>query len=77
MPRCRRAGIRSRASPPGFRLANGLGVPKDENEAYFWLTLASQRGEKNAERLRSTVRTKLAPGDLAKADEAARSWHAK
>jgi len=58
----------------GVRYATGLGIALDTKRAYFWLTLAYLRGEKNIEKLRSAQAAKLSPADVSATDQAAQNW---
>jgi len=57
--------------------AAGRGVKRDAAAAYFWLTVASLRGEKSNEKLRATEAARLKPGELAAQDRAAQAWTAR
>jgi len=58
----------------GWRFANGRGVPQDNGQAYFWLTLAARNGNKGADKLRASLAAGMAPGDVTKLDQSAQSW---
>ena len=52
----------------------GAGVPVDRIEAYAWLLLAAEQGERDAAELDADLRRKLSDGELAKAKELARRY---
>lgn len=56
---------------------NGLGVPKDLQQAYKWLLLAAKSGDKDAAGRRDALKLKLSAGDLAAAEAQAEEWRAR
>lgn len=56
---------------------NGLGVPKDEQTAYFWWLLASAQGHQNAVKYREIAELSLLPEQRAAAQASARVWKPK
>jgi TPR repeat protein len=52
----------------GLIYAEGRGVPQDEARAYFWLTLAMEQGDHDAESLRRVVAENMAPEQFTQAD---------
>ena len=58
----------------GQRYSEGRGVTQDNKRAYFWLTLAFLHGDKDVEKLRSTVGAKLTASDMVQEDRAAQNW---
>lgn len=57
--------------------ANGIGVPKDEETAYFWFLLSSAQGEEIAVRNRDKIEKDLTPKQRANAQAAAHVWKPK
>lgn len=55
-------------------LADGLGVPKDDEAAYFWLLLGSVDGEDFFIRARDTVERRLSASQRTSAQAKAREW---
>jgi TPR repeat protein len=65
----------------------GQGVPRDYQQAYFWLNLAaahapaefsqSQISQETAIRIRDNAATRLTPAQLAEAQAQARTWQPK
>jgi len=56
---------------------NGLGVAKDDKEAYKWLLLAAKSGDAEAERRRDAVKARLSEKDRAQVEATAAAWHAR
>ena len=56
---------------------NGMGVEKDQQQAYKWLVLAAKSGDKDAAARRDSLKAKLSSGDAAAAERAAKAWQAK
>lgn len=56
---------------------NGMGVAKDQQQAYKWLVLAAKSGDKDAAARRDSLKAKLSAGDVAAAETAAKDWRAK
>ena len=56
---------------------SGLGLPRDFKQAYYWLSLASRNGDKDAARRRDQVRMKLEEADVSSTDQAVATWQAK
>lgn len=56
---------------------NGMGVPKDLQQAYKWLVLAAKSGDADAAGRRDEMKAKLDPGALAAADTEIAAWRAK
>lgn len=56
---------------------SGLGLPRDFKQAYYWLSLASRNGDKDAARRRDQVRMKLDEADVTSTDQAVATWQAK
>lgn len=56
---------------------SGLGLPRNFKQAYYWLSLASRNGDKDAARRRDQVRTKLEEADVTSTDQAVATWQAK
>jgi TPR repeat protein len=54
----------------------GLGVPKNMTQAYKWLTLAGQAGDREAARRVSELKSHLGIAELEAADALVASWHA-
>jgi len=54
--------------------ANGSGVPKDEQTAYFWWLLDSAQGNQRATKNRDILESRLTPGQRAAALAQARDW---
>jgi TPR repeat protein len=52
----------------------GYGVPKDEQQAYFWWLLASVGGDADAVKLRDQIEARITPQHRAAAQADARSW---
>jgi TPR repeat protein len=52
----------------GLIYAEGRGVEQDEAKAYFWLTLAMEQGDKDAEVLRRVVAESMTPEQFTQAD---------
>jgi len=52
----------------------GQGVPKDEQQAYFWWLLASAQGHEGAEKNRDIIEQQLTPSQRVTAQTAARNW---
>lgn len=48
----------------GLIYAEGRGVPQDEAKAYFWLTMAMEQGDKDAEALRRVVAESMTPAQF-------------
>jgi TPR repeat protein len=55
----------------------GRGVARDDATAYFWLSVARKQGATNTDKLRAVLGSKLAPEQIAKAEESARAWKPK
>jgi hypothetical protein len=49
-------------------------VDKDEVKAYFWLTLASKQRDKDAEKQRSELASRLSPDQIASTESSAAQW---
>lgn len=58
----------------GFMYAKGLGVPKGEQQAYFWSLLASAQGHENAIKLREFLEPLLTSTQRVAVQTAARNW---
>jgi localization factor PodJL len=56
---------------------NGMGVAKDEAEAYKWLLLAAASGDKEATSRRDALKARLSDEDRAKAEATVASWQDK
>ncbi len=56
---------------------NGFGVAKDEKEAYKWLVLAAQSGDKEATSRRDALKAQLSDADRAQVEASVAAWHAK
>jgi localization factor PodJL len=56
---------------------NGLGVAKDEKEAYKWLLLAARSGDVEATSRRDALKARLSKGDRAAVDAVVAAWRAK
>jgi len=54
--------------------ANGQGVPKDDQRAYFWYLLASVGGDGDAVRNRDRIEQRLTAEQRAAARAQARDW---
>lgn len=54
--------------------ADSLGVPKDEEEAYFWWLLASGHGDLTARKNRDLIATRLSPVQRDNARARAVAW---
>jgi S1-C subfamily serine protease len=52
----------------------GLGVPKDEQQAYFWWLLAAARGHADAPEFRDRIERRLTAQQRAAAQAQARQW---
>jgi localization factor PodJL len=52
----------------------GLGVAKDEQQAYFWFLLASAAGDEEAVRARERVESGLTEAQRAATQAKARDW---
>lgn len=50
------------------------GVPKDDQQAYFWLLLASVGGDADAIKRRDWIESRLTPQQRAAAQADARNW---
>ncbi|MEZ5773539.1 MAG: SEL1-like repeat protein [Hyphomicrobiaceae bacterium] len=77
------AGLFQKAASHGlgdsqFNLAvlyeNGLGVERDDLEAYKWFSLAAASGDKEALARRDEVKKRLSKASVAKAEQAVKSW---
>ncbi len=55
----------------------GRGVPKDNVQAYMWLSLAAMRGGKKAKKNLNSVAKKMTLAQIAEAKRLARAWTAK
>ena len=53
---------------------NGLGVAKDDKEAYKWLLLAAQSGDTEATSRRDALKARLSKADRAQAEAAVSAW---
>ena len=58
----------------GVMYFNGYGVPRNLEEAYFWLNLASVAGDKISADLRDEIARTLTPEALAAAQKRAKEW---
>lgn len=58
----------------GVMHAKGEGVPKDDQQTYVWLLLASVGGDAAAIKCRDWVETRLTPQQRAAAQADARNW---
>jgi len=56
---------------------NGMGVPKDLQQAYKWLVLAAKSGDADAAGRRDEMKTKLDPSALAAAEAEIAAWRPK
>jgi len=56
---------------------NGMGVAKNEQEAYKWLILAAKSGDKDAASRRDAMKAKLADEQRINAEAEAETWQAK
>lgn len=61
----------------GRMYANGRGVPKDKELAYFWWLLSSAQGIDRATTDRNIIEKQLTPTQRASAQATARDWKAK
>jgi localization factor PodJL len=61
----------------GLMHVAGIGVPRDALEGYRWLAIAARGGHGEADRYRTALAEKLAPGDVERLDERARGWRAR
>jgi TPR repeat protein len=52
----------------GLIYAEGRGLPQDEAKAYFWLTMAMQQGDHDAETLRRVVAERMTPEQFDEAE---------
>jgi hypothetical protein len=74
---------RARAGDPeaqlalGYAHALGEGVIQDFVEAHKWLNLAAAAGEPRAAEARDRLAERMTPGQIARAQEAAREWVAE
>lgn len=58
----------------GLMYANGLDVPKDDQQAYFWWLLASVRGDLDAIKRRDAIEARVTSEQRAAAQAEARNW---
>jgi TPR repeat protein len=52
----------------GLIYAEGRGVAQDEAKAYFWLTMAMEQGDHDAEALRRVVAESMTPAQFEQAE---------
>jgi hypothetical protein len=50
------------------------GVRRDNVSALMWLTLAAAQGDKEAEKARDNVSTRMTQGQIAEAQRLAKKW---
>ena len=61
----------------GWMYANGLGVAKDEVEAYKWWLLAGAQGNENAKKKIPLIEQNLTPSQRAEGQKLAREFKKK
>ena len=61
----------------GDMYAEGLGVPVDNVQAYFWHDRAAAQGVQNAAEKRDLIAKLLTPDEIAQAQKLAREWKPK
>ncbi len=59
------------------RCPNPEGVPLDTLQVYLWLTLATKQNNKDAERQRARVASKLTSDEVLKVEQTALTWKPK
>jgi TPR repeat protein len=57
--------------------AKGQGVPADLVQAFKWLTLAQERGDKDAAALLAQVSERMTPDQVASAQDLLKTWRLK
>jgi len=57
--------------------SKGLGVPKDDVQAYRWYTLAACQGDDRAEEFTDHLEKSMTLDQLAEAERFAREWKPK
>ena len=55
----------------------GQGVPKDDQQTYFWWLLSSAQGDQQALKNRDLIERRLTPEQRAAAQALARTWQPK
>jgi TPR repeat protein len=55
----------------------GQGVAQDIVQAHMWSSLAAAQGDENAQKILSSLISKMSPDQIAEAQRLAREWMAK
>ncbi len=69
-------GVRDSQYNLGVIYARGLGTPQDLVEAYKWFATAAAQGDGDAATRRDQLGQALTSDEIARAEAAARAWHA-
>ena len=61
----------------GVRYAKGEGVPEDDVQAYAWINLSAAQGDETAEQIRTALRQRMTPAQIADAQKLSRELAAR